>query len=183
MLATAASLAGPKPGTSVHVLGGTPIQREMVRWAVGRFDAAGLNLPQLEVRFHPDREGCRGRLGYYAEGVVDVCRRHMDLWASREMVHELAHGWVAANLTDADRARFLALRGLVTWNDDTVPWEGRGFEHAAEIIAWAIGDQADGIYMPSIPDNEHPQLSLAYRALTSRRLPTLTPADLWALPE
>jgi hypothetical protein len=176
------SLGWTRQGDSIRVVGGTPDQREMTRWAVSRFEAAGLSPPPVEVRFHLDRDPCRGHLGYYDHGVVHVCRRHTDLWASRELLHEMAHGWLHTNLTAVERARFLKLRGLITWNDAGVAWDERGFEQGAEIIAWAIGDQADGIYMPSIPDNAPRQLAEAYRVLTSDPFPTLAPAALWAKP-
>jgi hypothetical protein len=179
----AVSLGWTRPSSSVQVVGGTPDQREMARWATARFDAAGLVLPELEIRFHRDRDACRGRLGYYFEGGVDVCRLHADLWASRELLHEMAHGWLAANLTDDERDRFLDLRGLPTWNDPSVVWDERGFEQGAEILAWAIGDQAEGLHIPSIPDNARPQLAAAYRLLTSEPLPKLTPSVTWHEPE
>jgi hypothetical protein len=37
------------------------------------------------------------------------------------------------------------------------------YEHAAEIIAWAVGDQSDGIRAPSIPRNERDQLAAGPR--------------------
>ena len=35
--------------------------------------------------------------------------------------------------------------GLDSWNDQTQPWENRGTEHAAEIIAWALMERAPTI--------------------------------------
>jgi hypothetical protein len=174
-----ATLGAPRPVGTAAVVGGTADQQAMVRWATARFESAGLQLPPLEVRFHVDRGACRGRLGYYLDGVVDVCRHFANLWAARELVHEMAHGWLAANLDEAARDRFLALRGLSTWNDQTVDWDARGFEQAAEIMAWAIGDQEDGIYRPSFPENDRDRLAVAYRMLTGRSLPALTPGDRW----
>jgi hypothetical protein len=166
-------------GRSVDVVGGTAAQQEMALWAVSRFEAVRLTLPSLEVRFHGDRDACGGRLGLYVDGVVHECREHTNLWASRELLHEMAHAWLDANLTEADRDRFLRLRGLATWNSRDAAWDERGYEHGAEIIAWAIGDQADGIYTPSIPDNGPGELAEAFRVLTSRPFPRLTPDALW----
>ena len=84
---------------------------------------------------------------------------------------------------EAVRERFLELRGLETWNDRDVTWEERGSEQGAEILAWAIGDQADGIYAPSIPDNEPERLAVAYRMLTGTSLPSVTPSEWWERPE
>jgi hypothetical protein len=142
-----------------------------------------LSLPALEVRFHEGRDACRGHTGYYLDGVVEVCREHTNLWASRELLHEMAHGWLDANLSPVERARFVRLRQLSTWNDLDVAWDERGYEHGAEIMAWAIGDQAGGIYTPSIPDNEVSQLSVAYRQLTGDPMPVLAPRVLWKTPE
>jgi hypothetical protein len=177
-----ASLWSPGPARSVTVVGGTVEQHAMTAWAVQRFEEVGLTLPVLEVRFHEGREACRGHLGFYLEGVVDVCREHTNLWASRELLHEMAHGWLDTNMSPEDRARFLKLRQIRTWNDQAVIWDERGFEHGAEIMAWAIGDQADGIYTPSIPDNDPLQLAAAYRMLTGDPLPELRPSVLWARP-
>lgn len=38
------------------------------------------------------------------------------------------------------RERFLKLRNLAAWNDFGLPWKERGTEHAAEIIAWGLGE-------------------------------------------
>jgi hypothetical protein len=173
----------PGPERGITVVGGTPEQRAMTVWAAGRFEAVGLSLPALEVRFNEGRDACRGHLGYYLDGVVEVCREHTNLWASRELLHEMAHGWLDANLSPDERERFLRLRQLRTWNDPGVVWEERGFEHGAEIMAWAIGDQEGGIYTPSIPDNEVSQLAVAYRQLTGDPMPVLTPRVLWKTPE
>lgn len=170
MVATMTLGAGQR---GITIVAGTPEQREMVRWAVSRFEAEGLTLPRLEIRFHPSRNGCSGRLGYYHDGVADICRVHTDQMASRELLHEMAHGWLDVNASGSERERFLALRGLATWNDSGVEWEERGFEQGAEIMAWALGDQGDGILMPSIPDNDPDQLAVAYRRLTGRPLPEL----------
>lgn len=179
VLAAVAILAAPSPDRSVGVVGGTSEQRAMARWAVGRFNADGFVLPPLEIRFHEDRDGCRGILAYYSDGVADMCRRHTDLMAARTLLHEIAHGWVEANVTGAERERFLRVRGLSTWNDKSVDWDARGFEHAAEIIAWAIGDQSDGTLAPSLPRNSPDELADAYETLTGRPLPEIEGWMTW----
>jgi hypothetical protein len=182
-IAAAATLFLQAPTPSLAVVGGTPDQRRMVTWAVNRFASVGLPLPPLEIRFHATEDGCAGRLGLYDDGVVDVCRHLTDLWAARELMHELAHGWLDANSTDDIRNGFLELRGLETWNDPVADWEQRGYEQAAEIMAWAIGDQSGGIYAPSFPDHGTERLAVAYRALTGDGLPSLRPWELWKQPE
>jgi hypothetical protein len=158
-----------EPGMAV--IGGTSEQQAMGRWAIGRFAAADLTLPPLEIRFHADQRSCQGRLGYYLDGVADVCGTHTDLMAHRLMLHELAHGWAEANLTSDLRARFLELRGLRTWNDNGVDWNQRGFEHAAEIMSWALADQGTGILSPSLPNNSPRELADAYELLTGNPMP------------
>jgi hypothetical protein len=180
----AATLGAGGGGTQITITGGTPEQHDMARWAIERFHAHGFELPALEIRFHEDRAECRGRMGYYEAGVVSVCRVKVraDDWAARELLHEMAHGWLETNVVGAVRERFLELRGLRTWNDHDAEWEARGFEHGAEIVAWAIGGQAGGILLPSIPDNSVARLARAYEALTGGPLPTVVAADRWASP-
>ncbi len=152
----------------VTVEGGTSEQRELARWAIGRFDDAGLELPSIEIRFHADGGGCGGHLGYSRGGVVDVCSTLVNAMSRRIVLHELAHAWAAVNVTGAARTRFLRLRGLNNWSDVGVPWSERGFEHAAEIIAWAIGER---ILTPTLPNVAPQELAAAYRALTGDPLP------------
>ena len=178
-LMVVALLAGSPSTPEVTFVGGTPQHLEMGRWAVQRYAAAGLTLPELEIRFHDDPADCGDRMGSYRHGVVDLCYRHLDGLASRTLVHEMAHGWLEAGLSAEARERFLGLRTLPTWNDPDRDWDERGFEQAAETIAWAVGDQADGIRAPSFPDNARWQLEQAYEVLTGRTLPVLAPDALW----
>jgi len=152
----------------VTVSGGTVEQQELAHWAIGRFEAAGLELPPIEIRFHAGGGGCGGHLGYSRGEIVDVCSTLVNLMSRRIVLHELAHAWAAVNVTGATRERFLSLRGLDNWNDVAVPWNERGFEHAAEVIAWAIGER---ILTPTLPDVAPEQLAAAYRALTADPLP------------
>lgn len=175
----ATTVGASQPATGATVVGGSAAQREMARWAVGRFGAEGFTLPRVQIQFHPGQDGCRGRMGYYHDGVTDLCYVHTSLTAARTLLHEMAHGWLEANLSGGERRRFLELRGLRSWNDSDVVWDERGFEQAAEIIAWALGDQGDGIHMPSIPDNSHVQLVEAYELLTGLPFPTLRAGMAW----
>ncbi|MGZ8625577.1 MAG: hypothetical protein ACXWXK_02730 [Actinomycetota bacterium] len=170
--------AAPLDGR-VEVVAATAEQRSLAHWAVARFEDVGLVLPPIEIRFHGSREGCRGRLGRYSDGVAHLCWRYLDLMAARTVLHELAHGWVDANLGADDQRRFLELRGLTSWNDPDALWDERGFEHAAEIIAWGIGDQSGGTLAPSVPRNEPAELAAAFEMLTGRPLPELRPWMLW----
>ncbi len=152
-------------GRNVIVAAGTPQQLELARWAVSRFEAAGLELPSVEIRFHADRAACGEHFGYYRAGVMDVCGTNVNLLARRNLLHELAHAWAEMNETGERREQFLELRGLTSWNGRGLGWHGRGFEHAAEILAWHLGDR---ILTPTVPDNAPDQLEAAVAALLAR---------------
>jgi hypothetical protein len=173
---------GAGPSTRLEVSGGTADQRQLLAWAVDRFEAAGLELPPLEFRFTDDRDACAQHLGYYRDGTIWFCHEGTSDMAERGIVHELAHSWIETTLPTDVRARFLELRGLSTWNDPGVSWDERGSEQSAEILAWAIGDQATGIRAPSFAENSRPELAAAYRVLTGRSLPRLDPSELWVPP-
>lgn len=81
----------------------------------------------------------------------------------------MAHAWSETNDGEAVRARFLALRHLDTWNSWAEPWPDRGWEQAAEIIAWTIGNRI--LSLASIPANDPAQLFAGYTLLTGRRPP------------
>lgn len=170
----AMALGAGQPDSGTAIVGGTAEQQAMARWAVGRFAAAGLSLPTLEIHLHADQKGCGGRLGNYLNGVANVCGSHTDLMAHRLVLHEMAHAWAEHNLSSDQRARFLELRGLTTWKDHTAEWSERGTEHAAEIMSWALGDQGTGINTPSIPDNSIEELTDAYELLTGNPLPEVS---------
>ena len=167
--AVALTRAGdPVPGTpQVVVVDAPPVAMELAVWAVGRFEAAGLELPPTEVHFHDGIEGCRGFLGYAQGGRVDLCvRLEMEAGPQRLVLHELAHAWESATLDEVCRERFLQLRGLDAWAGDDVEWKQRGIEQLAEIVAWGL---ADGAMAPMIDGDRDPQaLSEAYDLVRSR---------------
>lgn len=167
----ALTLAMSRVDTETRIAGGSPAQRGMARWAVERFTAGGMDLPSLEIRFHQARTGCGGRLGAYRDGTADICGVHVNSMSRRTLLHEMAHGWVEANVSADLEARFLRLRQLETWSDHRADWEERGTEHAAEIISWALDGQGTGTDRPSIPLNDPDQLADAYELLTGRPLP------------
>jgi len=170
----ALTVAMSRVDTQTRISGGTPAQQEMARWAIGRFEAAGLSLPSLEIRFHPTPNGCGGRLGRYSDGKADLCGVHVNLMSRRTLLHEMAHGWVGTSVSAGLKDRFLRLRQLESWNDPGVDWQERGTEHAAEIIGWALCDQGTGTQLPSVPRNAPAQLGDGYELLTGRPLPDLS---------
>ncbi len=153
------------PGTTIREA--TPRERALTTWVLARYHSAGLELPAVEIEFHPTAAGCRDNSGFYRDFHLDMCiADQADEYARRVMVHELAHAWSEANLSPADRARFLRLRGLQTWNSWDQPWGLRGFEQAAEVLTWGVGDGATRILLPDRDDANG--LTAAYESLTGR---------------
>jgi len=157
---------------NVEVTGATE-QLAMVRWAVERFEIAGLEPPVFEIAFHRGLSGCGGHLGFARQGQVDVCTTLVDPIARRALLHEMGHIWLDQNLSDPERERFLEVRGLHAWNDSSDTWALRGYEQGAEIMAWALGER---ILTPQIPDNEPIQLARGFELLTGSAPPAYTDA-------
>ncbi len=124
---------------SITVLGGSDADLESVRWAVDRFSRGGLELPQVVVAFDESDRPCDGHDGLFRNhggvGRIDVCTHNRYI-----VLHELAHAWEQANLTDEERAAFMAQRGVEAWNDKSRPWKERGVEALAEVITWGLYD-------------------------------------------
>ena len=153
---------------------GTTEQLAMVRWAVERFEIAGLEPPVVEIAFHRGLSGCGGYLGFARHGEIDVCTALVDPIARRALLHEMGHIWLDENLNNPERDRFLELRGLHAWNDYSDPWARRGYEQGAEIMAWALGER---ILTPQIPDNEPIQMARGFQSLTGSAPPAYPDAD------
>jgi hypothetical protein len=147
----------------VEVSGGTPEQLAMARWAVGRFEAAGLEPPAVEIAFHRGLSGCGGHLGFAREGEIDICTTLVNAMARRALLHEMSHIWLDQHADDDVRERFLDLRDLPSWNAYGDAWELRGYEQGAEIIAWVLGER---ILTPQIPFEDSGDLDVAFRLLT-----------------
>lgn len=163
-LAPAEASGGP-PGEAVRLLGGTPQEHQLAHWALERYQAAGLDLPPIEIRFHRDPAGCLDNSGFYRSGRLHICSVDNTVAYSRKVVvHELAHAWSEAHLTAEDRERFLDIRELRSWNSLEVPWGLRGTEQAAEIITWGLGEGEIGPLLPAPVDTE--TLASLYELLT-----------------
>jgi hypothetical protein len=138
---------------------------QLVEWALARYRAAHLEVPSLDLYFHPDPSGCRGNLGRAANGRVDLCvRLAMEPGPQRIVLHELAHAWAEVHLDEASRAAFNRFRGVATWNNAGAEWKDRGNEQAAEIMAWGLGDGTMGPMISG--DRESPALAAAFQMLT-----------------
>ena len=150
---------------------GTTEQVAMARWAVERFEIAGLQPPAVEIAFHRDLSGCGGHLGLAREGEVDVCTTFVDAPARRALLHEMGHIWLDQNLSVPERESFLEFRGLHAWNSSSDMWMLRGYEQGAEIMVWALGER---ILTAQIPDNEPILLARAFELLTGLAPPAYT---------
>jgi hypothetical protein len=143
----------------------------LTEWALGRFEEAGLHLPQISLAFHDEEASCQGHNGYFHPGEphrIDICGFNWDrfLVTPRKVIlHELGHAWAHANLDARTRQEFVEMRGLETWHDQSSPWAEQGQEHAAEILAWGLMDEE--ISMASIGENDSSKLIEAYELLTS----------------
>jgi hypothetical protein len=144
----------------------------LAQWAFDRFDQAGLELPSVALSFHDNRKACEGHVGYFRSGApprIDICGFNWDRFLvtpKKTVLHELAHAWADHTLESEARMRFLDLRGLDVWHDNSVPWEERGFEHAAEIIAWGLMEE--DLLLTSIGETDTRQLAEAFELLTGR---------------
>jgi hypothetical protein len=160
--ALAATLAGIEP--EVRVDARTDSDLELVRWAIGRYGRAGIDLPSVRITFHPDAGGCDGNSGLFRRGRVEMCSDGSQDYRRRVLLHELAHAWGAARLDAMDRERFLDLRGLAAWDERRTPWGQRGAEQAAEVLTWGIGDPSMPVLLHDRDDGA--ALASAYRSLT-----------------
>ena len=164
---------GPQPAPvqiadGISVFGADAEHQRLVRWALGRYEQAGLQVPPIDVHFHPDTSGCYGHIGSELGGRVDVCVVIVSEIARDAVLHEMGHAWVDENVSATVRERFMRMRGVTAWNDQNVIWDERGFEHAAETMAWALGHR---FIAPSIPDNDPDRLTAAFELLTGVSLP------------
>jgi hypothetical protein len=171
-------------GTLVPVFDASPLQQQLVTWAIERFALAGLALDGIARFRFPPSERCDDLAGAAvdtSEGTeIHLCYTDaeignadaMALTPRRTVVHELAHVWEARHVDEATRSAFMALRGVTVWNADTGDWSRRGSEHAAEIVAWGLLDEP--VHLVRLTRNSCAELDQAFRVLTGRP-PLLTP--------
>jgi hypothetical protein len=158
----------------VEVSTETPELLELALWAVGRFEASGLEAPIVEIAFEVDLAECGGHIGLARGGEVDICTTLVNAMTRRVLLHEMSHVWLDQNVTPSVRDRFLDLRGLRSWNASSDEWNSRGYEQGAEIIAWALGER---ILTAQVPDNEPAQLKVAFELLTGVGFARSRPVD------
>ena len=141
-----AALLGFDPGQNLispeRATPATTKQANLVTEAIAQFNAAGLELPALQIEFYDGVDGCRGHAGLFVpasrnpEALVDriaICSDHKLI-----VLHELAHAWMYHDLDDDTRAAFVEHWGLNSWSDSSGPYADRGVERAAQTIAFTV---------------------------------------------
>jgi hypothetical protein len=152
--------------SAIVVSADTPEQRSLAAWALERYERAGLALPSLTIDFAGrDQAACDGspaRTYFDETPMVKMC------WNDRFMLlHELGHVWVAQNVPPAEHDAFMQMRDDVSvWTGTAVPWSERGFEHAANVIAWGLLEKPYPISRTYPNDKE--SLLTAFEFLTGR---------------
>lgn len=106
---------------------------EVVARATSAFDAAGLELPAVEIVFSEDERECYGHYGVF-QPARDPWRISICSELPFVLVHELAHAWIKANVDEATTKAYIELRNKPTWNSPQHDWRERGVEDAAFII-------------------------------------------------
>ena len=165
------TLGGQRPAPAREPLvihGADAVQERAIDWSIRRYREAGLNgMPDLEVNLHRSHEECNGGLGLYHAGRIDLCTAtSSEPYQRKFALHEMAHGWIEANVDGAVLDRFMDIRGIAAWNDRSDDWKQRGTEQAAEIVTWGLGE---GEIAPLLPETTDPEtLARLYRLLTAR---------------
>ncbi len=137
----------------VEVLGDlTSDERDMVDWALQRFDEADLQLPsRIQVGFDPTRALCEGAAGVClvadeVDPTVHVCEpagetafRVLD--RRMTLLHELAHVWWVSQGGEPPFGDLETIVGGVAGGAPDVRWEDRSEERLAIVLTWGLLDQ------------------------------------------
>lgn len=162
-------VSNPDETARITIRDATPSQLIRLGEALRVFEGAGLELPDLEIRFFTDNKTCGAEHGrfYPFEDIwrIHICPTEVD--AVYE--HELAHAWELANVTDAQRREFMQMRGYESWSDRELPWNERGVEGAASVIERGVA----GLPLPPVLGREEVSRMHAYELLTGRPAPVL----------
>ncbi len=163
----------------------TDEEEALVVESLALLDAGGLRLLAAPVvSFHTELDECLGNLAYWrVEDGIDrvwVCWTHEDPGVQRivqtqALVHELAHAWVHANTSEADRQAFMEVAGSASWNGASDAWNDRGVEQAADLITWGVLDP--GVLFVDFEGSSCTRWADAYEALTGQSAPTTIVGD------
>jgi hypothetical protein len=147
----------------------TTSNEAVIREAVDRFTAAGLDLPSLQIVFSDDERACNGHLGLFESSQqpwrVTICS---DL--AFVPFHELAHAWIRSNIDQPTRERYLQIRNKPGWNSPDLDWNERGVEDAAFVIQQNLTTNRTGEL-----DDEWKSRATAYEFLTRTVSPLRKP--------
>lgn len=155
----------------------------MVEWALGRYEAAGLAVPEPNSIAFPPSPRCRGVSGLAVDtgeglevqmcfGEEELCSPDTDcaapsVVARLNLLHELAHVWLTTELDEEVRREFLSMRELDSWWGRDLPWVEMAVEHAAEIIAWGLMDEE--VALPRLPSRSCATLIEGFWLLTGKQ--------------
>lgn len=128
-----ASVSSSPAEATITVQPATAEYFEVVARATRAFDAAGLELPTVEVVFSDDERDCYGHYGLF-QAARDLWRIKICSELAFVPVHELAHAWIEANVDEPTREAYIELRSKPTWNSIQYDWNERGVEDAAFVI-------------------------------------------------
>ena len=177
LVVSAGILGSQRPAPAAEPLaihGATAAEERAIDWSIRRYREAGLEgMPDLGVYLHRADEPCDGGLGLYFAGRIDLCtKQSSEPYQRKFALHEMAHGWIEANVSTEVLQRFMDLRGIAAWNDRSFDWKQRGTEQAAEVVTWGLGEGEIAPLLPEITDPE--TLARLFRLLTD--LEPITPA-------
>ena len=174
LIVAAAILGSQRPAPAAQrpltIHGATAAEELVIDWSIRRYREAGRD----GIYLHRSQDQCNGGIGYYLAGRIDLCTKaSSEPYQRKFALHEMAHGWIEANVDAATLDRFMDLRGIDAWNDRIADgWKDRGTEQAAEIVSWGLGEGEIAPLLPEVVDA--PALSRLYELLTGRE--PITPA-------
>lgn len=140
-LSTAGGKAHDGRTQVLRVEGATGHEMDDIAWALDRYADAGIELPAVRFVYHDSAEPCRNSRGFYARDTrtVSICARgQAEVHRRVLLLHELGHAVVFERLDEQARAAFVSRWDRPTWNSPDHPWNDRGAELAADIVAWGL---------------------------------------------
>jgi hypothetical protein len=170
-------------GVGVDIYNGTEGLAAAVRWALHRYELAGLPIPEPQsITFTEYSDFCdlgpgrtrRTKQGwhlYFCFCEEDICPNDdytsFALIPQHVVLHELAHVWLNANLTNETRTNFMAAVELDVWVDNTVEWHEQAGEYSAEVVAWGLFDRP--LILPKFGSPEQAELHFLFELLTGQK--------------
>lgn len=156
-----------------------PVEPELTalaEWGIDIFTEADLHLPDdLVVEWDTTLAYCDGAGGRYSDRSTKIvmCATEDRPTTRRTLLHELAHAWEAASLSEDRRDAYQQHKGLPTWLDHDHAWGHRAGEHVAEIIAWGV--TSEGTRLVSVAHDGCTALAEEFEWLTGTPPPAGLP--------